>query len=124
MIMLLEYEKIEFPVLKIKKINYLNSQFENLSQYLKSSYKESEISSWSKQEVEARNYLLNNEFKTPLIDSICETRQIDKLELVNKIIKNSDNYSQRIGELIGRLKNALKKADNATTLEELNQIVF
>lgn len=122
--MLLEYEKIEFPVLKIKKINYLNSQFENLSQYLKSSYKESEISSWPKQEAEARNYLLNNEFKTPLIDSICETRQIDKLELVNKIIKNSDNYSQRIGELIGRLKNALKKVEEASTLEELNQIVF
>ena len=52
-------------------------------------------------EQEARAYLLDSNASTPLIDSICLTRDCDKSYLVGKIIEKADAYAVAVGTLTG-----------------------
>ena len=61
----------------------------------------SEISTWTKQESEARAYLLDSNALTPFIDAICLARDCDKSYLVGKIIEKADAYAIAVGTLTG-----------------------
>ena len=52
-------------------------------------------------EQEAIAYLLDSNASTPLIDSICLTRDCDKSYLVGKIIEKADAYAVAVGMLTG-----------------------
>ena len=86
-------------------INYLlekiNQEFTSSVNNLTSSIPSSEISTWVKQESEARAWLIDNNVSTPLIDAICTSREVDKAYLVNKIIEKADAYAIAIGTLTG-----------------------
>lgn len=91
------YEKTDNSYL----LNKLNSDFESRILQLTSSTPQSEISTWTKQESEARAYLLDNNAFTPFIDAICDARGVEKDYLVSKIIEKSDAYAIAVGELTG-----------------------
>lgn len=78
-----------------------NADFEAAVSRLTASIPASEVSTWTKQEQEARAYLLDNSSLTPLIDAICLARGIDKSYLVDKIIEKADAYAVAIGTLTG-----------------------
>lgn len=78
-----------------------NADFEAAISSLTSSIPTSEISTWTKQESEARAYLLDNNALTPLIDAICLARECDKSYLVGKIIEKADAYAVAVGTLTG-----------------------
>ena len=78
-----------------------NADFETAISSLTSSIPTSEISTWTKQEQEARAYLLDSNAPTPLIDAICLTRECDKSYLVSKIIEKADAYAVAVGTLTG-----------------------
>lgn len=86
-------------------INYLlekiNQEFTSSVNNLTSSIPSSEISTWVKQESEARAWLIDNNVSTPLVDAICTSRGVDKAYLVNKIIEKADAYAIAIGTLTG-----------------------
>ena len=60
-----------------------------------------EKSTWTKQETEARSWLTDNTVPTPLIDSLCEARGVDKVYLVGKIVEKADAYAVVVGSLTG-----------------------
>ena len=78
-----------------------NADFETAISSLTSSVPTSEISTWTKQESEARAYLLDSNALTPFIDAICLTRDCDKSYLVGKIIEKADAYAIAVGTLTG-----------------------
>ena len=78
-----------------------NADFEATISSLTSSVPTSEISTWTKQESEARAYLLDSNASTPFIDAICLARDCDKSYLVDKIIKKADAYTAVVGRLTG-----------------------
>ncbi len=78
-----------------------NADFETALSGLTSSVPTSEISTWTKQEQEARAYLLDSNALTPLIDAICLARECNKSYLVGKIIEKSDAYAVAVGTLTG-----------------------
>ena len=78
-----------------------NSDFEAAISSLTSSVPTSEISTWTKQESEARAYLLDSNASTPFIDAICLARECDKSYLVGKIIEKADAYAIAVGTLTG-----------------------
>lgn len=55
----------------------------------------------SKQEQEARNYLIDNNTNTTLIYAICLLISCDKTYLVDKIIQKANAYASAIGALVG-----------------------
>lgn len=78
-----------------------NADFETALSGLTSSVPTSEISTWTKQEQEARAYLLDSNALTPLIDAICLARECNKSYLVGKIIEKADAYAISVGTLTG-----------------------
>lgn len=88
--------------LKARKMAEINHDLEMALAQLRVEYPESEIMSWTKQEGEARRWLLNNSTQTPLIDRIVEMRGVNKVELINKIILKADQYAYAVGMAIGR----------------------
>jgi hypothetical protein len=60
-----------------------------------------EIKTWTKQETEARQYLVDNTISTPLIDAMSQARGVSKEWLVAKIIQKADLYAQEVGRLTG-----------------------
>lgn len=78
-----------------------NKNYETAVSQLTSTVPQSEIATWTKQESEARAYLLDNTVSTPLIDSIATARGIGKDYLVAKIIEKADAYAVAIGILTG-----------------------
>ena len=78
-----------------------NADFEAAISSLTSSVPVSEISTWTKQEQEARAYLLDSNTLTPFIDAICLARDCDKSYLVGKIIEKADAYAVAVGTLTG-----------------------
>ena len=82
-------------------LSKINTDYENAVSQLTSSVPNSEISTWAKQESEARAYLLDSTASTPFIDAICLARGIDKSYLVDKIIEKADAYAVVVGMLTG-----------------------
>ena len=78
-----------------------NADFETAISSLTSSIPTSEISTWTKQEQEARAYLLDSTASTPFIDAICLARGCEKSYLVGKIIEKADAYAVAVGTLTG-----------------------
>lgn len=91
------YDRDDKSYLLIK----LNNEFEDSVAQLTSSTPQSEISTWIKQESEAREWLKDKSAVTPLIDAICANRGVEKDYLVSKIIEKSDAYAVEIGRLTG-----------------------
>ena len=82
-------------------LNKVNADFETAISSLTSSIPTSEISTWIRQEQEARAYLLDSNAPTPFIDALCLARECDKSYLVEKIIEKADAYAVAVGMLTG-----------------------
>ena len=78
-----------------------NADFETAVASLTSSIPTSEIATWPDQKAEAKAWILDNSVATPLIDSICLTRECDKEYLVSKILAKNEYYSIEVGKLTG-----------------------
>ena len=78
-----------------------NADFETAVSSLTSSIPTSEMSTWTKQEQEARAYLLDSNASTPFIDAICLARGCEKSYLVAKIIEKAAAYAVAVGTLTG-----------------------
>lgn len=79
----------------------INADYQREIALITSGIPTSEISTWTKQEQEARAYLLDSNASTPFIDAICLARECDKSYLVGKIIEKADAYVVAVGTLTG-----------------------
>lgn len=82
-------------------LSKVNADFETAISSLTSSVPTSEIATWPDQKAEAKAWTLDNSAATPLIDSICLTRECDKEYLVSKILAKNEYYSIEVGKLTG-----------------------
>lgn len=102
-----EYKFINGEIIETEKtdtnylLNKLNQEYIQSVASITSGVTSEEISTWTKQESEARNWLIDNNANTPLIDAICLSRGCDKSYLVNKIIEKANAYASAIGALTG-----------------------
>jgi len=83
-----------------------------------------EAVSWTKQEAQARAWMVDNATATPIIDALLIARNMSetKEELINKIIAKADAYEVLYGQVLGKFHNREKALEVATTLEELKAI--
>ncbi len=88
----------EIEAIKLKNIN---REYENAIAKLTAGTPDSEKSTWSKQEAEARAYTTDNTAPTPLIDGIATARGVDRVSLIGKIIEKADAYTAAIAQLTG-----------------------
>lgn len=109
---------------KLKEINVV---FEKSMSLVVTGYPEKEISSWAKQESEARAYVASNSASTPLIDALSTARNLPKAELVTRIIAKADLFAGVSGQLIGyrqSLEDQLNSLPQTATAEDVEAIVW
>ena len=127
-----EIVKSPFPAPTIAELKQLkrleiNADFEKAMQQIVGSYPSNEVSSWAKQESEARAYVANNSATTPLIDALAASRSVNKAELVARIIVKADLFADISGTLIGRrqgLEDDLDALPETATAEDIAAIAW
>lgn len=111
--------------LRARKMKVINAAFENAMLAVRNEYTESEIMSWPKQEAEAKKWLADNTYPTPVLDLIAEARNVDKLDLINKVITKANQYAYATGVAIGRRQHledrvALVEVGQEYKLDQIN----
>lgn len=83
-----------------------------------------EMTTWTKQEAEARAYIIDPTTFTPIMDGLLVGRNLgeSKLELAQKIIKNADAYTSVFSYTLGRYQARLKELDKATTVFTVEEV--
>ena len=85
-------------------------------------YPDAETKTWDKQESEARAYQDDSAAATPLIDAIANARNMDKAELVQRVIAKADAWIALSGAATGK-RQALEDAIASTeSLEAVDAI--
>jgi len=122
---LLEQQSILLNELRENKNNEITNSFNNSVEAITTALPH-EMISWRKQEDEARAYTADNTVATPFIDAQLVTRDLGekKDDLVSKIIANADAYQVAYATLLGKFQNLTNKISVATTVDELNLIVW
>lgn len=97
-----DFERYAFDFCKKNQLLNINRACQNELDQLTKSYPAGEVSTFDKQEAEAKTYIADSNAKTPLIDALAAARAIEKPELVNRIIAKSEVFSELSGSLIGK----------------------
>lgn len=120
---LLERPEKPFSQLKIEKLNEINALYQQAIATLTPTYPDDERLTFDKQEQEARAWLADNSTSTPFVDALASGRQMDKSELIGRIIAKADAFAIASGLLTGQRQRYEDLLDAASTAEDVAAIV-
>lgn len=89
---------------------------------LVASYPKYEIDTFPKQEAEARAFAADPNAATPLIDTLCANRGIDKAELAARIVAKANLFTEFCGAVIGYRQLLEDELLATSTVAELDAI--
>lgn len=113
----------DLPELKARKLNEINDAYQQAIAEMTPGYPDSEKLTFDKQEQEARAWLADNSSPTPFVDALAAGRQMDKAELVSRIIAKADAFALASGSLTGQRQRYEDMLDVAETAEAVAAIV-
>ena len=112
-----------FEELKSAKLSEINAAYNAATSSLVVAYPKSELLTFDKQEAEARAWQADNSAETPLVDMLSAGRQIDKADLVRRIIAKADAFAIASGSLTGQRQRYEDMLDVAETADAVAAIV-
>ena len=112
-----------FEEAKAAKLSEINKAADKIMAALISTYPDREISTFDKQEAEARAYMADPEAPTPLLSALAKARGISMDELVKRVIAKADAFAAASGYIIGQRQALEDQLDTCKTLEEVQSIV-
>lgn len=112
-----------FKESKAAKLSEINKAADKIMAALISTYPDREISTFDKQEAEARAYMADPEAPTPLLSALAKVRGISIDELVKRVIAKADAFAAASGYIIGQRQALEDQLDTCKTLEEVQSIV-
>lgn len=108
---------------KVTKLNEINTAYQQAIADLTPTYPDDERLTFDKQEAEARAWLADNSTPTPFVDALAVGRQMNKAELVNRIIAKADAFAIASGLLTGQRQRYEDLLDAAKTTAEVAAII-
>lgn len=108
---------------KARKLDEINAAYQQAITALTPTYPDDERLTFDKQEAEARAWLTDNTAPTPFVDALAAGRQMDKAELVSRIIAKADAFALASGSLTGQRQRYEDLLDVAETPEAVAAIV-
>ena len=108
--------------LKDAKLSEINAAYDVATSALVATYPRTELLTFDKQEAEARAWDADNSVETPLVDMLAAGRQMDKAELVRRIIAKADTFALATGYLTGQRQRYEDMLYAAKTAEEVKAI--
>lgn len=112
-----------FDVLWSEKMSEINALYQQAIATLIQTYPDDERLTFDKQEAEARAWLADNSTLTPFVDALAAGRQMDKAELVSRIIAKADAFALASGSLTGQRQRYEDMLDMAETADAVAAIV-
>lgn len=108
---------------KAAKLAEINTAANKTMAALTTTYPDREISTFDKQEAEARAYMADPEAPTPLLSALAKARDIDMDELVKRVIAKADAFAAASGYIIGQRQALEDQLDACRTVKEVQNIL-
>lgn len=118
-----EYHDEWLGGIKSRKLDEINDAYQQAIATLTPTYPDDERLTFDKQEQEARAWLADNSTPTPFVDALAAGRQMDKAELVSRIIAKADAFALASGSLTGQRQRYEDMLDVAETADAVAAIV-
>lgn len=118
-----EYHDEWLGGIKACKLDEINAAYQQAIATLTPTYPDDERLTFDKQEAEARAWLADNSTPTPFVDALAAGRQMDKAELVSRIIAKADAFALASGSLTGQRQRYEDLLDVAETADAVAAIV-
>ena len=109
--------------IKAAKLAEINSAYDVATSSLVSTYPDTELLTFDKQEKEAREWKADNSVSTPFLDGLALARGIDKAELVDRVIAKADAFEKEVATLTGLRQKYEDQLALAKTAEDIAAIV-
>ena len=108
---------------KTAKLSEINAAADVAISALTATYPDREISTFDKQEVEARAYAADpTTAQTPLLSALSQARGIDLPDLVRRVIAKADAFAVASGSIIGQRQALEDRLDACATVEEIRAL--
>ena len=107
---------------KTAKLSEINAAADRAIATLTATYPDREISTFDKQESEARAYAADPTASTPLLSALAQARGISLPDLVERVLAKADAFAVASGSIIGQRQALEDRLDVCTTLEEVQGI--
>lgn len=107
---------------KAAKLSEINAAADRAIGTLTATYPDREISTFDKQESEARAYTADPTASTPLLSALAQARGIPLDELVHRVLAKADAFAVASGSIIGQRQALEDRLDVCTTVEEVQSI--
>ena len=123
-----EYEIKAIPTptvdeLKVDKLSEINSTYDVVTSSLISTYPQTELLTFDKQEKEARAYAADPSVSTPFLSGLAKARGITLDDLVGRVIAKSEAFAAAVATLTGQRQRYEDLLTVAKTAEEIEAIV-
>ena len=107
---------------KAAKLSEINKAADAAIATLTATYPDREISTFDKQESEARAYAADPTASTLLLSALAQARGVPLDELVRRVLAKADAFAVASGSIIGQRQALEDRLDACTTLEEVQGI--
>lgn len=107
---------------KAAKLSEINKAADAAIATLTATYPDREISTFDKQESEARAYAADATASTPLLSALSEARGIPLPDLVRRVLAKAATFAVASGSIIGQRQALEDRLDACTTVEEIQAI--
>lgn len=107
---------------KAAKLSEINKAADAAIATLTATYPDREISTFDKQEAEARAYAADPTASTPLLSALAQARGVPLDELVRRVLAKADAFAVASGSIIGQRQALEDRLDACTTLEDVQGI--
>lgn len=107
---------------KAVKLSEINAAADRAIATLTATYPDREISTFDKQESEARAYAADPAASTLLLSALAQARGIPLDELVRRVLAKADAFAVASGSIIGQRQALEDRLDVCTTVEEVQAI--
>mgnify|MGYP000420642600 CR=1 FL=1 len=107
---------------KAAKLSEINAAADRAIGTLTATYPDREISTFDKQESEARAYAADPTASTPLLSALAQARGIPLPDLVERVLAKADAFAVASGSIIGQRQALEDRLDACTTLEDVQGI--
>mgnify|MGYP005959115849 CR=1 FL=1 len=107
---------------KTAKLSEINAAADRAIATLTATYPDREISTFDKQESEARAYAADPTASTPLLSALAQARGIPLPDLVERVLAKADAFAVASGSIIGQRQALEDRLDACTTLEDVQGI--
>lgn len=108
---------------KEDKLAEINAACQSILEALTPTYPERELTTFDKQESEARAYLADDTSPTPLLSALAAARGIGLDDLVQRVIIKADAFAAASGNIIGQRQALEDRLDEARTMDDVQAIV-